>query len=252
VTIRIFIGTESKTELARKVLEFSIRRRTAAAVEFIPMIGPDWEYSRKGIKVGTGFSLRRWMIPGFCAWKGRAIYLDADQLVLSDINDLWVKPSWGATPGGTVWCTAQPDRHNKTAVWQTSVMAIDCVAARGWKGWELSTLLDYLRRHGTTTAYNAVMRGQLAGPLTPIPDCWNHLDRCVPGETKLLHYTNMRYQPWYNPKHPLADLWKQELRLAILAGYIPRDMFENALARWNKAKLEGLHPEYAKLLPLFR
>ena len=60
-TVRVFIGTEPKTEIPRKVLECSILRRTEMRVEFTPMIGREWEYSTAGIHVGTGFSLRRWM-----------------------------------------------------------------------------------------------------------------------------------------------------------------------------------------------
>ena len=37
----------------------------------------------------TGFSFARWFIPEKCNYKGRAIYLDADMIVFSDVNFLW-------------------------------------------------------------------------------------------------------------------------------------------------------------------
>ena len=87
--IRIFIGSEPKTAIAAQVLMHSIETRTRAEVEFTEMVGPAWEYPTKGVTVGTGFSLRRWMIPKAAGWHGYALYLDADQVVFGDVAELW-------------------------------------------------------------------------------------------------------------------------------------------------------------------
>ena len=63
VKVRVYIGSEPKTEIARKVLQCSINRRTNADVEYVVMMGKEWEYDHSKFHVGTGFSLRRWMIP---------------------------------------------------------------------------------------------------------------------------------------------------------------------------------------------
>ena len=111
--VRVFIGTEAKTEIARKVLECSIQRRTETKVECVAMIGREWEYSHEGIPFGTGFSLRRWMIPEYCNWQGRAIYLDADQLMLGDVEELWTMPRrLGSPRTRATWMTHQPDRKS--------------------------------------------------------------------------------------------------------------------------------------------
>ena len=111
--IRIYLGTEPKTLIAQKVLEHSIRRNTKAAVEITPMVGPDWEYPTEGIKVGTGFSLRRWMIPKACNYQGYAIYLDADQLVFGDVAELLAIHRRQPLPGGvTLSCTYQVDKYS--------------------------------------------------------------------------------------------------------------------------------------------
>src|ERR1022692_373234 len=98
-TVRIFIGTENKTRVFEAVLAHSIRTRSSLPVEITPMIGSAWEYPAD-LPVGTGFSLRRWLIPAACGWKGRAIYLDADQLVFGDVKELWEKDKYAANSEG--------------------------------------------------------------------------------------------------------------------------------------------------------
>jgi hypothetical protein len=252
--IRIFIGTEPKTEIARKVLECSIQRRTDMTVEFTPMLGPAWEYPTDGFTQGTGFSLRRWMVPAACNWQGRAIYLDADQLVLSDIWDLWTKPEQVPGPRGTsAWLTYQPDKFSAAPWPQSSVMVIDCEAARGQWGWDIARVLDHLRRHPSKQAYADFMHCTwMEPPPQRIEDAWNHLNVYQPGQTKLLHYTKEPEQPWYRPDHPYAREWQLELSVAIATGYVTDDMLRQALAKWNVREdwrtTNGLHPDYARFL----
>ena len=112
--IRVFIGSEPKTAIARKVLEYSIVKHTDYDVEFGELEG-DVSWSKRNSKdltaqVGTGFSLLRWDIPRRCNYEGFAIYLDADMLVFSDIYDLWTMdqqyPADKDFPC-SVWCTYQ-------------------------------------------------------------------------------------------------------------------------------------------------
>ena len=251
--VRIFIGTEPKTEIARKVLECSIIRRTEMQVEFIPMIGKEWEYSIEGITVGTGFSLRRWMIPAYCGWQGRAVYLDADQLVFGDIWDLWTKPmQLGGMGEYTVWCTYQPDKFSKKPWPQTSVMVIDCEKAKGQWGFDIAKVLRHLR--GDPSGYADFMHGTwLDKPPVQIETEWNHLNVFEKGKTKLLHYTKEPEQPWYKPDHPLAHWWKTELSIAVNCGFVTKEMLLEALSKWQVKEdwrnTNGLHPEYKKFIP---
>lgn len=258
--IRAFIGSEPKAEIARKVLEHSIRRHTAAEVELVPMIGPEWEYDIAGIPVGTGFSLRRWMIPERCDWQGRAIYLDADILCLADIEGLWRLPDLPRVDNVTspvIWATFQTDKWSpKKPVPQTSVMVIDCARAVDHEGFHVDLVLDDLRATPTKEHYGAVMHASwLAGRVAHVADKWNHLNVHKPGATRLLHFTKEPEQPWVKPDHPLARLWQAELELTIKAGEITRDEFEEALGKWGKQEdwrpTNGLHPAYRKYLPLF-
>ena len=267
--IRIFIGTEPKTQVAFKVLKSSIERRTKAEVEITPMMGNwhvprFWEYSTEGFKQGTGFSLRRWLIPEACGWQGLAIYMDADQIVLGDVQELWDAPKhWPAARSGTsVWCTHQPDKFSQRPWPQSSVMLIDCAAAKtSGMGWKREPMLQHLRDHPTQQAYADFMHcGWMNPPPAKIPDCWNHLNVFVPQgrpkHTRLLHYTKEPEQPWYKPDHPLAQLWHLELQEAIKDGNVHIKEFEYALSQWSVKedwrKTNGLHPSYKRYLPLFR
>ncbi len=254
--MRIYIGTESKTLIAQKVLEYSIVRRASVPVELVPMVGSAWEYPTGGIPVGTGFSFRRWMIPRATEWEGTAIYLDADQLVLHDIAELAELCS--DPTAATVRCSYQPDKFSATPWPQTSVMWIDCEKAgrdaSAW-GFRIDQLLARARGW-TKKQYADFMHGTwLAVPPARLPTRWNHLNVYEPGNTRLLHYTKEDQQPWYYPKHPQAGLWREELKEAIRNGYIDKADFAAALGKWGVKEdwrpTNGLHPSYADLLPLF-
>lgn len=259
--IRVYIGTEPKTEIFRRVLEHSIRKRTSADVRFTTMIGPEWEYPIDGIKVGTGFSLRRWMIPAYCGWKGRAIYLDADQIVLSDIAGLWHlgdRTREQHPPFPVLWATIQTDKWSpKKPVPQTSVMLIDCEQAKGWPGFDIDFLLEDLQRTPTKEHYGFMMHAQWLPQnlIAPVAAKWNHLNKYVAGQTRLLHYTSEPQQPHTTPDHPLAHLFQAELEDAIKAGVIPKGEFEEALDKFGVKEdwrpKNGIHPWYRRYLPLF-
>lgn len=263
--IRVFCGTEPKTIVAHCVLESSIKRRTRREVLFTPMLDdPAWQYPPT-LKTGTGFSLRRWLIPAYCAWEGRAIYLDADQIVLSDIEELWqmpetvtVKREGEITPvpaGTAVWATYQADKFSPEVPRpQSSVMVIDCAAA--WTsgfGWRKDYMLDYLVKN--PSRYHDFMHAfWLEPPPARIPNVWNALHTYT-DKTKLLHFTKEPNQPWYAPDRPLSHLWEKELKEAIIAGYVTREDFESALSKWKRfedhRRQNGLNPHYKRYLSLF-
>src|ERR1041384_3501278 len=109
--MRIFIGTEPKTKIAECVLHYSIAKHTKQPFTFTPMVGPAWAQPRDLWK-STGFSFCRFMVPAHCKFKGRAIYLDADQVVLADIAELWRYPSRQARTGCAAWLTYQVDKFS--------------------------------------------------------------------------------------------------------------------------------------------
>lgn len=255
-TIRIFIGTEPKTHIACQVLKHSVRRRTAAEVEFVEMIGPAWEVPAD-LHQGTGFSLRRFMIPAACGYEGRAIYLDADQLVLADIQDLWDAPD--TAPGAAFYCTYQLDKFYREPTPQTSVMVIECDAI------VKSGMLDIEFGSGVTELFEDIAGWLRAAPMSypevmhlqwPVPvrvqrisTDWNSFNRRTP-TTKLLHYTREHQQPWYFPSHPEKDLWRDELLATMAAGMVTKEEIRQAVLKWSPPskgrRAEGMHPYWEK------
>lgn len=246
--IRVFIGTESKTAIMEQVLRHSILQHTTQPVEFTSMDGPGWEMPGD-LPRGTGFSLRRWMIPEKCGFKGRAIYVDADILCLADLRPLW---EWSLPADCSCGMTYQPDKFRKEPWPQSSVMIIDCEAAG--KQWNTAVLWGKLRRQAIP--YPEFMHGTWLNPQpAQLPTAWNHLNVFQDGITRLLHYTREPDQPPYRPEHPLAHLWKAALRSAIQAGAVNQKDFTSALHRWKVKEdwrpTNGLHPVYAGFLKYF-
>jgi hypothetical protein len=103
--IKIFVGCDpNNCDLEQMmVLDYSIRKNTQYPVEITWMQlshDPDspW-FSDQTHHLGwhtekwaTPFSGFRWAIPQLCNFEGRAIYMDADVIVLTDIAELWNTP----------------------------------------------------------------------------------------------------------------------------------------------------------------
>lgn len=257
--IRIFVGTEEKTKVPFDVLSSSIKKWASVPVKITPMIGPKWTVP-KGLHQGTGFSLRRFMIPAACNFEGFAIYLDADQLLFSDIAELWEYANL-LTDKRSAGCTYQTDKFSLKNPWpQSSVMIIDC-ANCGWVPEEIWNLLKggYLYHD---LMHLMFMRGKdTSKPIDDfvlrIPNYWNHLNTYEDTVTRLLHYTKEPEQPWYKPEHSLAGLWETALGKAIANGEVSKADFVAGLKLWHSPKIDkrpkqGLNPYYERYLPKFK
>lgn len=251
--VRIFIGTEPKVRVAELVLRYSILKHASLPVEFTAL-DDTWQIPH-GIRQGTGFSLRRWMIPERCEFTGRAIYLDADMLVLSDVAELWRMPEEIPSDTATVWCAYQPDKHYPKGGMQSSCMVIECARASYWR---TKDFWDWFR--AGKVHYPKFMHGDpwLKEQPIDIGTEWNDFNRYRPGVTKLLHYTREAHQPWYRPEHAFRQLWEEHLVEAIRAGAVPFKEFEHAISRFGKPdpsdrrRTYGIHPHFRKHLNVYK
>ena len=174
---------------------------------------------------GTPFSGFRFAVPEICNFEGRAIYLDADMLVLADIAELWdMKPAAG------FGIRAISDMR-------TDVAVIDCSFFN--KDWWPS--IAKMKESGAIVfQYLQVLKAHRALEAN-LPSAWNDCDGQLykqhPDEVKLLHYTNVLvgqpYRPYpnvdydQNPDWPYvcpnksctaaAKLWWKEYQEALLA-----------------------------------
>lgn len=239
-TIHVWIGTEKcqQEHLAELVLERSIRQNTQHPVEIHWMRAgdPGWPTTKRGsngtwavgdavhggwVKSwnrswGTGFSGFRWAIPELMNFEGYAIYLDADQLLLEDIAELYaLKPD----PDKGVRCIS-PNR--------TDVMVMNCAWFKDrWPS--IAQMKPSLNR---TFEYLQILHAH-QGCQPDLPEAWNDCDGklySAGGPCNLIHFTTVPDgQPWrpypnivypkewpYCRNKDIGELWWDELHDALV------------------------------------
>lgn len=223
VPVRVYVATEPAQMLATRVLEYSIRRRASittrvhAICDFdIPVPQPQSLENRPR----TPFSFQRFLIPEAAGLAGRAIYLDSDMQVFTDIRSLWRHPMNGAP----LLSVAAPGSEGRKP--QFSVMLLDC----GRLGWRIEDIVRRLDSGELDYAQLMYEMKVAPGWRADIDPSWNCLERYDSG-TALLHYTDMEMQPWISTRNPLAYHWIGELRAAVASGFIGRDYVEDHVAK---------------------
>lgn len=218
--IPIYIGTDPTQKLATAVLKHSILARTHETVRFVELEGIA---SKLQQPMRTGFSFYRFSVPEHAQFCGRAIYLDADIICLSDIDALF------RLDMGAHGVLARPRGEERPPAWHyTSVLLFQCERLAHWR-W------DSLCEQANTQkqSYRAMMWARRDSPYYAdygaLPDAFNHLNE-HDATTKLLHFTHVESQPWRQSGHPLAHLWVRELASALDAGVVTTSHIEEAIA----------------------
>jgi hypothetical protein len=217
----VFVGADRSQWLAAKVLEYSIHKHASRPVRVVPMIDlpvpvPKDEKNRQR----TGFSFSRFAIPKLAKYRDRALYLDSDMLVFSDLAELW-EIEFGKQK---ILCTTQdvPDAW-KDNPWfhpgrQFSVMLLDCQRLN----WNVNEVVAGLDK-GDYTYAQLLFDMCLVAPdeiEDRIPPAWNCLEHYEEGKSRLLHYTVVPTQPWIYDQNPNGQLWINALEEAVTAGWI--------------------------------
>lgn len=212
--IKVYVGTDPHMKKAEIALEYSIRHHTKSQVEMIWM-----DYSHKGLwadwnigrahgnpysKVGwaTDFSCFRFAIPEANHFESRAIYLDVDMILLRDIKELFDFPMANPvliTPKGFDVILFDCEEFKDASWWPH-------IADMKKSGWSIEQYARLLEEH------------DMIGPLSYKWNCCDG-EGYSPGFTGLLHFTDMRTQPWKPypevfeyPQHPRPDmvaLWQK-------------------------------------------
>lgn len=226
--IRVFVGLSPDQRVAYEVLAHSLRRNTRHPLQVRPIDAlhlPVPQEPRNRMR--TGFSFARFEIPRLCGYEGRALYLDADMLVLGDVADLWSLPLEGAD-------LLYSDQPPEGALARFSVLLLDCGRLR-WSGERVVRELDQGRY-----TYELLMHELCVVPeesrKPAIPRDWNALDRFEPGRTRLLHYTSVPTQPWRFGGHPHGAIWYRYLLEALGTGVISRRLVEQEIRRGHVAR----------------
>lgn len=222
--IKVYVGSQEAQMLAVRVLEFSIRRHASLPVEVFPLHHAQIEVPMPRDvrnRPRTPFSFQRFYIPQLAGFHGRAIYLDSDMQVFQDIRGLWSLPFDGAD----LLAARDPGEGGRKP--QFSVMLLDCEALR-WNLDEIVAALDRGELTYETLMYEMAVARRVRAAIDPR---WNSLERYQPGDTALLHYTDMNTQPWICPDNVLGYLWMRDLLAAVDQGVITRDEVESHVAQ---------------------
>ena len=229
--LHIFIGVDDTQRLPAKLFEYSVRRHTKAPVVFDTMDDVTWPYPQdKKNFPGTNFSFHRFAIPKRMGCKGKALYVDADMLVLRDIRELWNTPFDGAA----VLCAASSDPKKRR---QLSVMLMDCSQL----DWDVEKIITEGLDAGEFT-YDQLIYDLAIEPKDKIREAlapqWNSFDKYEPGKTGLIHYTELVKQPWLSRRNKCGWVWLEYLRDAMREGVITRREVEEAQANgWARPSL---------------
>ena len=231
--VRVYVGTGEEQMLAVKVLEYSIRKHASMAVEVFPL-----HRAGAGIQIPmpkdlenaprTPFSFQRFLIPQLAGQRGRAIYLDSDMQLFTDIRQLWTLPLDGAD---LLAARNAGDSERKP---QFSVMLLDCEAL-GWDIRDIVRRLDNGELNYARLMFEMAVARRIRADISPE---WNSLEHYEEGKTALVHYTDMPTQPWVSRDNPLGYLWTRDLIEAIDSGFISNDYVRDHVTRgWVRPSL---------------
>jgi hypothetical protein len=229
--VHVFVGTTEAQEIATRVLEWSIQEHSSLPVQVhrlhlapisIPLPRDPKNQPR------TPFSFQRFLIPELCGFEGRAIYLDSDMQVFTDIRELWTLD----LSDQDVLTVANRHRSNRSP--QFSVMLLNCKTL----AWKISDIVDKLDR-GELSYEELVSKMTLAPRISAaVHPRWNSLEEYVAGETALIHYTDMNTQPWVSRRNRHGKVWCEALMKCVDLGIVPFSMLEEHCQRqWIRPSL---------------
>lgn len=221
-TVRIYVGSAESELLAFRVLEHSIKRHTKLDVDMrtidnsLAPMPSDMRYLPY-----TNFSFGRFAIPKLAGYQGRAVYMDSDMIVFRDIEELWNTPFNGAKIL-VEKITPATDREKITAV-----MLMDC-SALPWDTTEIVAGLGVDYDYDELMSMAPLLSAEMIQDY--LPAGWNSLDH-FDDNTRLLHYTKVRTQPWVYTNHPLGYLWVDEIRMMLDSGALQADYIRQQVER---------------------
>ncbi len=252
MTIKIFVGCPANNEdlESQAVLDWTLHKHASEPLDIVWMkLSRDpksfWFSDGKGggwntKSWATPFSPFRWGIPEFCGFQGRAIYLDIDMIVMSDIAELWNAPMHA----GAVAIAKAPKTF--------CCSLFDCARAK-------KVLPPVARLRSEVGLYRIVRKS--FNPTTA--QSFDYLGNwnCLDGEDyktlddpriKLIHFTTIPTQPQL--KYALARLaakgqahwWAGDVRPHPKPGIVA--LFDDLLA---EAKANGYHPENYETAEVF-
>ena len=223
--IKVFIGYDPRETVAYNVLCHSIMERASEPVSITPLKldqldGLMWR-ERHNLQ-SSDFSFSRFLVPHLADYKGWALFMDCDMLVLDDMAKLWALRDDKYA--------VQVVKHDHNPSEKTKFLN-EIQTKYEKKNWSSVMLLNCAKCGALTPDYVNTASGlelhrflwlEDDNLIGDIPHRWNHLvdyDPEVPvSEVSNLHYTTGG--PYFEEYADCgyADLWNQERDRMLYAG----------------------------------
>jgi hypothetical protein len=201
----IFICTNAKQIVGALVAAHALRRFAARpdafAVEILRLENYGYFAAHEGrlfLRNGAkrpwtnddlqSFTPLRFMPPQLMGYAGRALVIDPDVFAAGSVNELLDRDMQGKS----ILARPRPGHNNDPNYIATSVMLLDCAKLQHWQmPRDFEALFAFQRDYGRWITLADEPRDTI-GALEPV---WNDFDRLT-AETRLLHTTKRRTQPW--------------------------------------------------------
>jgi lipopolysaccharide biosynthesis glycosyltransferase len=217
--LKIFIGYDSREDIAYQVCVHSLNQRASLPIEIKPIDLSDLRdkgiYNRKNDPLAsTEFTYSRFLTPYLTGWNGWALFCDCDVLFLSDIVELFkLKDNSKA-----IMCV--PHDHKPTEKQKMDGVPQTCYHRKNWSSVVLYNCEHPANRVLTPDCINSQTGKFLHqfewlddNDIGYLPESWNWLEGWSKKTDTLphaIHYT--RGGPWFKLHHTIeyADLWLRE------------------------------------------
>lgn len=202
---RVFVGYDSREDVAYQVLRYSLRKHASAPLDIRPLILKDLDLRREDPLASTEFTYSRFLVPHLCGYQGLAVFMDCDMVCPADMNeifsldmsDYWLRVvKHDHKPTSAVKMDGKPQTQYPRKNW-SSFMLLNCEKLTLWTREAVQTKPPrWLHR------FEDIPDERIGD----IPATWNVLDR-YDADTKLIHYTEGG--PWFEQykDHPYGDIW---------------------------------------------
>jgi hypothetical protein len=202
----VFIHTNHKQMLGAQVSRYSLRKRSAHADEFdvklIEVNNFPCMQEHEGQLYRRDGEMRPWLNedlqsftplrfapPQLMNYEGRAVIMDPDIFAIGDIWELLQRDM----AGKAIMCRPKSGRKGRKGAFASSVMLLECTKLKHWQfESNFTEMFKPVKRD-----YMDWVSLKLEDPATigVLETHWNDFDNLT-GETKLLHNTKRKTQPW--------------------------------------------------------
>lgn len=205
MTKTVFIHTNDQQMVGAIVARHSLKRMSANPEKFNVKIARREDHSvfnefegKKFLRAGgwrvwrnadlQSFTPVRFTPPEEMNYQGRALVIDPDVFAVSDVNELFERDMGGKS----IYARPRPGHNGRDDYMATSVMLLDCAKLTHW-----NMRIQFQKMFAGELDYEdwIILATEPEGTVGHLEEIWNHFDKVTP-ETRLLHNTKRRTQPW--------------------------------------------------------